>query len=69
MNRKVSAGGSVELEWRKSSYSSNGSETDCIEVAQAFGAVHVRDSKTAQGPRFAIGGTAWADFVAYAREV
>ncbi|MEU6761581.1 DUF397 domain-containing protein [Streptomyces sp. NPDC046853] len=66
MNRMVSAGGGTELDWRKSSYSSNGSEGDCVEVAHAPGVVHVRDSKNAQGPRFAVGGTAWADFVTYA---
>ncbi|WAL97312.1 DUF397 domain-containing protein [Streptomyces sp. Je 1-369] len=66
MNRMVSAGGGAELEWRKSSYSSNGSEGDCVEVAHTPGAVHVRDSKNARGPRLAVGGTAWADFVTYA---
>ncbi|MFE5024826.1 DUF397 domain-containing protein [Streptomyces sp. NPDC056656] len=66
MNRTVSAGGDAELEWRKSSFSSNGSDPDCVEVARGFGAVHVRDSKNTQGPRFAVGGPAWADFVAYA---
>ncbi|MET9548309.1 DUF397 domain-containing protein [Streptomyces sp. NPDC006627] len=66
MNRKVSAGGGVALEWRKSSYSSNGSETDCVEVAAATGAVYVRDSKNTQGPRLAVGGAAWAEFVAHA---
>ncbi|MEV8018429.1 DUF397 domain-containing protein [Streptomyces sp. NPDC086554] len=66
MNRKVSAGGGAELEWRKSSYSSNGSEADCVEVAHTPGAIYVRDSKNTQGPRFAVGGTAWTDFVAYA---
>ncbi|MEU5580294.1 DUF397 domain-containing protein [Streptomyces huasconensis] len=66
MNRKVSAGGGVELEWRKSSYSSNGSETDCVEIAPAADAVYVRDSKNTQGPRLAVGGAAWARFVAHA---
>ncbi|MVO83730.1 DUF397 domain-containing protein [Streptomyces sp. p1417] len=66
MNRTVSAGGSAELEWRKSSYSSNGSEGDCVEVAHASGAIHVRDSKKAQGPRLAVGSPAWTDFVTYA---
>jgi hypothetical protein len=56
----------MELVWFKSSYSSNGSEGDCVEVAHAPGAVHVRDSKNAHGPRLAVGGAAWGDFVAYA---
>ncbi|UFQ20297.1 DUF397 domain-containing protein [Streptomyces huasconensis] len=29
------AGGGAELKWRKSSYSGNGSETDCVGVAPA----------------------------------
>lgn len=66
MNRMISAGVGAELEWRKSSYSSNGSEGDCIEVAHIADVAHVRDSKNAQGPRFAVGSKPWADFVAYA---
>ncbi|MEU7648476.1 DUF397 domain-containing protein [Streptomyces huasconensis] len=66
MNRKDSVGGGAELKWRKSSYSSNGSEGDCVEVAPATDAVYVRDSKNTQGPRLAVGGAAWAQFVAHA---
>lgn len=58
--------GGHELEWRKSSYSSNGSEADCVEIAPAPGTVHVRDSKNAQGPRLVFGPNAWAGFVSYA---
>ncbi|MFI5566299.1 DUF397 domain-containing protein [Streptomyces sp. NPDC051740] len=51
-----------ELDWFKSSYS--GSEgDDCVEVAFAVGAVHVRDSKTRDGPRFAVSSAAWQDFL------
>ncbi|MFB7339327.1 DUF397 domain-containing protein [Streptomyces hydrogenans] len=53
-----------ELEWFKSSYSSNSEGTDCVEVATAPGAVHVRDSKNATGPQLAFGAAAWAGFVA-----
>ncbi|WP_306320960.1 MULTISPECIES: DUF397 domain-containing protein [unclassified Streptomyces] len=53
-----------ELAWFKSSYSSNGSDPDCVEVAHAPDTVHVRDSKNPQGPRFAVGGAAWEGFVA-----
>ncbi len=60
--------GAFELTWFKSSYSSNGNEGDCVEVAAAPGSVHVRDSKTPQGPRLAIGRAAWADFTSYASE-
>ncbi|MFD6434042.1 DUF397 domain-containing protein [Streptomyces venezuelae] len=66
MNRKVSAGANAELKWRKSSFSSNGSDPDCVEVAHAPGRVHVRDSKEAPGPQFAVRESAWADFVTYA---
>ncbi|MEU2131942.1 DUF397 domain-containing protein [Streptomyces sp. NPDC018352] len=68
MIRKLSARDGRELEWHKSSYSSNGSEADCVEVAAAPGTVHVRDSKKAQGPRLAFGPNAWAGFVSYAAE-
>ncbi|MFI0240954.1 DUF397 domain-containing protein [Streptomyces sp. NPDC016845] len=54
------------LEWRKSSYSSDGNEGDCVEVALAPGAVHVRDSKRTRGLQLSVGGSAWAEFVAYA---
>ncbi|MEU9318508.1 DUF397 domain-containing protein [Streptomyces sp. NPDC048295] len=60
--------GAEELEWRTSSYSSDGSEADCVEMALALGTVHVRDSKNAQGPRLVFGPNAWAGFVSYATE-
>ncbi|WP_225080059.1 DUF397 domain-containing protein [Streptomyces sp. CoT10] len=56
-----------ELDWFKSSYS--GSEgDDCVEVALAPGAVHVRDSKQSDGPRFGVASTAWADFLGFVAE-
>lgn len=55
-----------ELDWFKSSYS--GSEgDDCVEVAFAVGAVHVRDSKTQDGPRFAVPSPVWSGFLGYVR--
>ncbi|WP_405508889.1 DUF397 domain-containing protein [Streptomyces cyaneofuscatus] len=57
---------SSELRWFKSSYSSSGDGNDCVEVATAPAAVHVRDSKNAQGPRLALAPAAWAGFVTYA---
>ncbi|MFE4410805.1 DUF397 domain-containing protein [Streptomyces sp. NPDC056821] len=36
---------------------------DCVEVAHAPGAVHVRDSKQCDGPRFEVAPSAWADFL------
>ncbi|WP_406724302.1 DUF397 domain-containing protein [Streptomyces sp. GD-15H] len=51
-----------ELDWFKSSYS--GSEgDDCVEVAHAPGAVHVRDSKQQDGPRFTVSPSVWGDFL------
>ncbi|MEU6662247.1 DUF397 domain-containing protein [Streptomyces sp. NPDC046821] len=50
----------------KSSYSSSGDGNDCVEVATMPGVVHVRDSKNADGPRFAVREVAWSDFVTYA---
>ncbi|MFF8102838.1 DUF397 domain-containing protein [Streptomyces sp. NPDC016640] len=53
-----------ELDWFKSSYS--GSEgDDCVEVAHAPGAVHVRDSKETDGPRFAVSPSAWSEFITH----
>ncbi|MEU8564457.1 DUF397 domain-containing protein [Streptomyces cyaneofuscatus] len=57
--------GSPELRWFKSSYSDSSNPNDCVEVATAPDAVHVRDSKNAHGPRLALASTAWAAFVPY----
>ncbi|MFI1567459.1 DUF397 domain-containing protein [Streptomyces sp. NPDC020490] len=54
-----------ELDWFKSSYSGSQGD-DCVEVAHAPGAVHVRDSKEkAAGPRFAVASSTWVDFLRY----
>ncbi|WP_326754798.1 DUF397 domain-containing protein [Streptomyces hirsutus] len=51
-----------ELDWFKSSHS--GSEGDsCVEVAFTAGAVHVRDSKQKDGPRFAVSPSVWGAFL------
>ncbi|WP_326697854.1 DUF397 domain-containing protein [Streptomyces sp. NBC_01754] len=65
MTRRTSAQGVSGLIWFKSSYSSNGNEGDCVEVATATDMVRVRDSKNVPGPQVGLGPTAWADFVAY----
>ncbi|MGY1437479.1 DUF397 domain-containing protein [Streptomyces reniochalinae] len=55
----------ADLDWFKSSYS--GTQGDnCVEVAAAGAAVHVRDSKDVTRPHFAVGRDGWARFVAYA---
>ncbi|MER5633643.1 DUF397 domain-containing protein [Streptomyces nitrosporeus] len=54
--------------WFKSSYSDSSNPNDCVEVATAPGAVHVRDSKNVPGPQLGFAPAAWAGFVAYASE-
>ncbi|TMR06258.1 DUF397 domain-containing protein [Actinomadura soli] len=45
-------------EWRKSSRSGTGSQSDCVEMATLPGAVGIRDSKNPDGPRFALSASA-----------
>ncbi|MYY02416.1 MULTISPECIES: DUF397 domain-containing protein [unclassified Streptomyces] len=53
------------LVWFKSSYS--GAEGgDCVEVAAATNAVHVRDSKVTSGPVLHLSRDAWAGLVGLA---
>ncbi|MFI8436639.1 DUF397 domain-containing protein [Streptomyces sp. NPDC079020] len=66
MIRKPSARDGSELRWFKSGYSDSSDGSECVEVATASGAVHVRDSKDVQGPRLAVTPAAWAGFVSYA---
>ncbi|GAA4660552.1 hypothetical protein GCM10023347_10110 [Streptomyces chumphonensis] len=56
----------VDGTWFKSSYSSNEHGSDCVEVAKAPDAVHVRDSKVQRGPSFAVPHAAWVDFISLA---
>ncbi|MEW1758807.1 DUF397 domain-containing protein [Streptomyces cyaneofuscatus] len=65
MISETSAGDVLELAWFKSSYSDSSNSNECVEVAIAQAAVHVRDSKDAHGPRLALAPTAWAAFVPY----
>lgn len=53
----------VAYHWHKSSYS--GEEGgNCVEVAAHPAAVHVRDSKVADGPMLTLDPAAWAAFTA-----
>ena len=52
----------AELTWMKSSYSA-GDGGQCVEVAAADTAVHIRDSKQAGGPTLHVGTAQWATFV------
>ncbi|MDQ0794554.1 DUF397 domain-containing protein [Streptomyces sp. B1I3] len=64
MSLKPTTGDDSALTWCKSSYSSNDGP-DCVEVAAAGGAVHVRDSKSLPGPQLGFTADVWADFVAH----
>ncbi|WP_399887545.1 DUF397 domain-containing protein [Streptomyces sp. BBFR51] len=68
MMRKASAGNASELAWFKSSYSGGTNGESCVELALTPGTVHVRDSKTADGPRLMLTLGAWSKFVTYASE-
>ncbi|MFE2295157.1 DUF397 domain-containing protein [Streptomyces sp. NPDC059452] len=66
MFSEAPVGDASELCWLKSSHSDSASGSECVEVAPALDAVHVRDSKNPHGPRLALTPAAWAGFVPYA---
>ncbi|WP_217251476.1 DUF397 domain-containing protein [Streptomyces sp. AC602_WCS936] len=68
MSGNPTPGDDSTLAWFKSSYSSSGDGNSCVEVAATPSAVHVRDSKSVGGPRFAVTREAWADFLTYSSE-
>ncbi|GHJ22633.1 DUF397 domain-containing protein [Streptomyces albus] len=51
-----------ELTWCKSSHSGPDGG-NCLEVAQAPGRVHVRDSKEQRGPVLSVPSAQWAAFI------
>lgn len=58
-----------ELEWFKSSYSSN-EGPECVEIAippADSATVHVRDSKDKDGARLAFSDASWTEFLTLAR--
>ncbi|WP_328413511.1 DUF397 domain-containing protein [Streptomyces violaceus] len=58
----------AELNWFKSSYSSNDGP-DCVEVAISpahHPAIRIRDSKNKDGARLAFTDDAWAQFLGFA---
>ncbi|QZL08369.1 DUF397 domain-containing protein (plasmid) [Streptomyces sp. BHT-5-2] len=59
--------GTAELFWFKSSYSGSQGD-DCVEIAIAEQAVHIRDSKDVARPAFAVGRDGWGRFVRFASE-
>ncbi|MCC3768218.1 DUF397 domain-containing protein [Streptomyces sp. UNOC14_S4] len=57
-------------EWRKSSYTANGTDPACIEAATLHrGGIRVRDSKLELRAQLAIPTHAWADFISHAAPV
>ncbi|MFF0446953.1 DUF397 domain-containing protein [Streptomyces sp. NPDC004609] len=48
--------------WRKSSYSGS-DQGSCVEVADGYEGVPVRDSKVPQGPALVFPAPAWSAFV------
>ncbi|MHA5050332.1 DUF397 domain-containing protein [Streptomyces sp. S1D4-11] len=56
-----------ESAWFKSSYSSGGGG-ECVEVAAAVDAVHIRDSKVRSGPVLTVTAQTWAGFVGLAAD-
>ncbi|WP_406139201.1 DUF397 domain-containing protein [Streptomyces sp. NBC_01089] len=49
-------------DWRKSSYSGPGND-DCLEVADGYADIPVRDSKNPHGPALVFPATGWESFV------
>ncbi|MFI8193074.1 DUF397 domain-containing protein [Streptomyces sp. NPDC085946] len=56
---------SPELEWIKSSYSTDDGPS-CVEVATAPATILVRDSKNPNGPRLTLAPATWTAFLPYA---
>ncbi|MFE1247049.1 DUF397 domain-containing protein [Streptomyces sp. NPDC058735] len=65
---KASTEDTSQLEWFKSSFSSGTNGESCVELALTPGIVHVRDSKTTEGPRITFTPDTWAEFVPYVSE-
>jgi hypothetical protein len=64
MNTEQASNDDAVLKWRKSSYSGSGGG-DCVEVAEALGAMHVRDSKNRQGSVLTLAAASWEAFLPY----
>ncbi|AOR32624.1 DUF397 domain-containing protein [Streptomyces fodineus] len=58
----------AQLHWFKSSYSDSGEPGSCLEVAPTPTTIHIRDSKSTDGPQLAVTPTTWTAFVTYAAE-
>lgn len=65
MSNNQSISLALGLTWFKSSYSGTGGG-ECVEVAVAPSAVHVRDSKNTHGPILRVAAESWGSFVSFA---
>ncbi|WP_330478722.1 DUF397 domain-containing protein [Streptomyces platensis] len=52
----------VAYEWRKSSHSAS-EGGNCLEVATCPHAIHIRDSKSPDGPILTLSAAAWSAFL------
>ncbi|MET8342484.1 DUF397 domain-containing protein [Streptomyces microflavus] len=52
-----------ESAWTKSSFSGNGSGSDCVEVAALQGGRALRDSKNPEGPKLFFTDSEWTAFI------
>ncbi|MBB1246571.1 DUF397 domain-containing protein [Streptomyces durbertensis] len=64
MNVKLRIADGQPLVWAKSTYSTDDGPA-CVEVAATPRAVHVRDSKRAEGPLLTVPPTNWSEFIRY----
>ncbi|GHJ41126.1 DUF397 domain-containing protein [Streptomyces sp. TS71-3] len=67
MNPKSSASPDPQLEWFKSSYSTDDGPA-CVEIAPAPATVHIRDSKNPDGPTLQFTPQQWGRFLPFAAE-
>ncbi|KUN08443.1 toxin [Streptomyces yokosukanensis] len=56
----------MALSWFKSSYSSGTDGESCLEIATTPATIHIRDSKTPEGPTLTLTPATWTAFVPYA---
>ncbi|CAL2068466.1 conserved protein of unknown function [Streptomyces murinus] len=55
----------LALTWHKSSYSSSSNGNDCVEFAPTPTTIHIRDSKSTEGPCLTVAPATWTAFVTY----
>jgi len=63
MNLREAAMMSTRPAWRKSSHSSDGTTSQCVEIAQLAGAIGIRDSNDPSGGHFTLTPEAFNAFV------